>query len=373
MSLRVKDRVAESTVTTGTGTLTLAGALAGFQGFSAVGNGNSCYACVYEVDANGSPSGAWEVFIGTWSTGGTLSRDSVHSSSNGGSAVSFGAGTKYAILVTPADLTNVRDNEQQTALGYGNTATGTQSAAIGNNATASGEFSAAFGSGPLEGITASGYGSVAVGAIQCLASENYTAALGVACTASGKYATASGVYCAASGYCATASGYKATASGHYSGAFGSNLTNAVDSTVEVGADNTHKLATTPTGLTFAGRYLPQLLSTTTGINAKTVAATTLYTVPAGKTLVVTKAVVRCTAASAISNGPTAAVKVSGGSAILASLAMNGLTATGKAATLDNDDEAFVLGNAGDAIQLDLTNAATGTSQTVAVDLIGYLV
>lgn len=110
MSLQIKDRVAESSTTTGAGTLTLDGAITGYQAFIAVGNGNTCNACVYAVDAYGNPSGAWEVFAGTYTASGTtLSRTSVLASSNGGSAVNFGAGTKFVILVAPASQLVQRD------------------------------------------------------------------------------------------------------------------------------------------------------------------------------------------------------------------------------------------------------------------------
>jgi hypothetical protein len=94
-----RDRVKETTTTTGTGSLALGGAVAGFQSFAAVGNGGTCYACIYAVDSNGLPSGDWEVFVGTYSTTGpTLARTTVLSSSNGGAAVNFPAGTKHVIL-----------------------------------------------------------------------------------------------------------------------------------------------------------------------------------------------------------------------------------------------------------------------------------
>lgn len=99
------DRVLETTTTTGTGTLTLAGAVTGHQSFAAVGNGNTCPFCVYAVDGDGNPSGDWEVSIGTYtSSGTTLSRTTVLASSNGGSAVNFGAGTKRVALVLPASF-----------------------------------------------------------------------------------------------------------------------------------------------------------------------------------------------------------------------------------------------------------------------------
>lgn len=91
------DRVKETSTTTGTGTLTLAGAVAGFQSFSAVGNGNTCYYCIEE-----SATGAWEVGLGTYTSAGTtLARTTVLASSTG-SAISLAAGTKNVFLTLPA-------------------------------------------------------------------------------------------------------------------------------------------------------------------------------------------------------------------------------------------------------------------------------
>jgi len=91
MALILADRVRETTTTTGTGSVTLAGALTGFQTFSAaVGDGNTTY---YVIAGQGTS--AWEVGIGTYaSAGNTLARTTVLSSSNGGSLVNFSAGTK---------------------------------------------------------------------------------------------------------------------------------------------------------------------------------------------------------------------------------------------------------------------------------------
>jgi hypothetical protein len=97
MALVYADRVRETTATTGTGTLTLAGAAAGFRSFAAVGNGNTCHYCV-ESDA-----GDWEVGLGTYTASGTtLARTTVLASSNGGSAVNLPAGTKRVFLTVPA-------------------------------------------------------------------------------------------------------------------------------------------------------------------------------------------------------------------------------------------------------------------------------
>lgn len=101
MALVVKDRVKETTTTTGTGTITLAGAATGFQAFSAIGNGNTTF---YTIAGQGTSE--WEVGIGTYtSSGTTLSRDSVLSSSNSGSKVNFSAGTKDVFVTYPAGRT----------------------------------------------------------------------------------------------------------------------------------------------------------------------------------------------------------------------------------------------------------------------------
>ena len=108
MALVVKDRVRETSTTTGTGTLTLAGAITGFQAFSAIGNGNTTYYTIFDPT-----SGAWEVGIGTYtSSGTTLSRDSVLESSNSGSIVNFGAGTKDVFVTYPAERSVMTDVEQ---------------------------------------------------------------------------------------------------------------------------------------------------------------------------------------------------------------------------------------------------------------------
>ena len=101
MAFVLADRVKETTTTTGTGTVTLAGASAGYQSFSAVGNGNTTY---YTIAAQTGTE--WEVGIGTYtSSGTTLSRTTVLSSSNSGSLVNFSAGTKDVFVTYPAEFT----------------------------------------------------------------------------------------------------------------------------------------------------------------------------------------------------------------------------------------------------------------------------
>ena len=99
MALVTADRVRETTTVVGTGPATLLGAVTGFQSFAVVGAGNTCYYCV--ADQSG---GNWEVGLGTYSSiGPTLTRTTVLSSSSGGSAVSFTAGTKDVFITYPAE------------------------------------------------------------------------------------------------------------------------------------------------------------------------------------------------------------------------------------------------------------------------------
>jgi hypothetical protein len=98
MALIVADRVKEVTTTTGTGTYTLGGAVDGFQAFSAVtvDTDTVYYAITDDTD--------WEVGIGTiGGTQTTLARTTILSSSNSGSAVNWGAGTKNIFLTYPAE------------------------------------------------------------------------------------------------------------------------------------------------------------------------------------------------------------------------------------------------------------------------------
>jgi hypothetical protein len=98
MPLVLKDRVKETTTTTGTGTITLLGAATGYQAFSVIGNGNTVYYCIAE-----QAGPAWEVGIGTYTASGTtLSRDTILASSNSGNLVNFGAGTKDVFCTYPA-------------------------------------------------------------------------------------------------------------------------------------------------------------------------------------------------------------------------------------------------------------------------------
>ena len=103
MALVIKDRVKETTTTTGTGTYTLAGAEVGFQSFSTIGNGNTTY---YTV-TNG---GDWEVGIGTYTASGTtLARTTILSSSNSDNAVDWSVGEKFVFVTQPSSKASFLD------------------------------------------------------------------------------------------------------------------------------------------------------------------------------------------------------------------------------------------------------------------------
>ena len=104
MSIVLADRVMETTTTTGTGTVSLAGAKTGYRGFVA---GAGAAAVVYYTiagQAGGAAEGEWEVGMGTVTDAApdTLSRTTILSSSNAGAAVDFSAGTKDVFLTLPA-------------------------------------------------------------------------------------------------------------------------------------------------------------------------------------------------------------------------------------------------------------------------------
>lgn len=99
MAFVIKDRVRESTTTSGTGAITLLGAAVGFQTFSsAIGNANNTFYVIADQAGTNFEGG-----IGTYtSSTNTLSRDTVLFSSNAGALVTFGTNTKDVWVDYPA-------------------------------------------------------------------------------------------------------------------------------------------------------------------------------------------------------------------------------------------------------------------------------
>ena len=115
MAFVLNDRVKETTTTTGTGTVNLAGAETGFESFVAgIGNSNTTYYAIVHQSLD-----EFEVGLGTITDASpdTLARTTVISSSNSDSAVNFSAGTKDVFCTLPASKAIVEDGSDNIALG----------------------------------------------------------------------------------------------------------------------------------------------------------------------------------------------------------------------------------------------------------------
>jgi hypothetical protein len=111
MALVLYDRVQQTGTANTTVSFTLSGSVTGYQSFSVVGNGNTTY---YGATDG---SGNWEVGIGTYATGGTLTRTTILSSSNSGSAVTF-SGTVSVFVTYPSERSvNLDGSSNVSALG----------------------------------------------------------------------------------------------------------------------------------------------------------------------------------------------------------------------------------------------------------------
>lgn len=143
-------------------------------------------------------------------------------------------------------------------------------------------------------------------------------------------------------------------------------TNTSTGSVRLTIDNAGDIFTPAGGLI-------RVLARTNSIDAKTVAATNLYTVPTGKTAIITGAIIRVTAASSISAGPTLGIGVAAGeSDMFASISLSTLTTTANIYGFALVG-ASVPATAGQIIKVGIDTGSTGTSQTISIDLLGYLI
>ena len=111
MALVVYDRVQQTGTANTTVSFTLSGSVTGYQSFSVVGNGNTTFYAATDTTGN------WEVGVGTYATGGTLTRTTILSSSNSGSAVTF-SGTCNVFVTYPSEKSvNLDASGNVTALG----------------------------------------------------------------------------------------------------------------------------------------------------------------------------------------------------------------------------------------------------------------
>jgi hypothetical protein len=103
MALILKDRVKETSSSSGTGNITLGGAFPGYQTFNAViASSSTVYYTIHNLTAGSDDE--WEVGLGTFTSTATLSRDTVLSSSTG-SKINFtaGAGGLEVFITQPAE------------------------------------------------------------------------------------------------------------------------------------------------------------------------------------------------------------------------------------------------------------------------------
>lgn len=120
MALVLADRVQETTTTSGTGTLTLAGAVAGYRTFgSGIGSGNTTYYCIYDQTTQ-----VWEIGLGTVGSG-TLARTTVYSNSSGNTSPLNLAGNTASVFAvyTASKTVNLDASGNVTALGNVTSAT----------------------------------------------------------------------------------------------------------------------------------------------------------------------------------------------------------------------------------------------------------
>ena len=128
MALVLADRVQQTGTANTTVSFTLSGSVTGFQSFAVVGNTNTTYYSASDA------SGNWEVGLGTYSTTGpTLTRTTIYSSSNSGSAVTF-SGTVNVFVTYPSSksinldasgIATISASMQVNSFGVGTAASGT--------------------------------------------------------------------------------------------------------------------------------------------------------------------------------------------------------------------------------------------------------
>jgi hypothetical protein len=112
MALALNDRVQQTGTANTTVSFTLTGSVTGFQSFAVVGNGNTTYYSAFDATGN------WEVGVGTYSTTGpTLTRTTILSSSNSGSAVTFVGSVNVFVTYPSSKSVNLDGSNNVSALG----------------------------------------------------------------------------------------------------------------------------------------------------------------------------------------------------------------------------------------------------------------
>jgi hypothetical protein len=193
MALIVKDRVLESSTTSGTGSFTLTGAQTGYQSFAAIGDGNETYYTIQGKNPDGTLTGEWEVGSGTYTASGTtLSRDYVSSNSLGTSGsfaqIDFSSGDKDVFVTYPSEFSLLGFTSSTSSTGSGSVVLSSNSSFDTNitvngitlgKGSGTGIRNVAFGNSALNANT-TGADNVALGyqAMFLNTTGNYNVALG---------------------------------------------------------------------------------------------------------------------------------------------------------------------------------------------------
>jgi len=152
MALVVKDRVRETSTSTGTANVILSGSVQAFQSFSVIGDGNTTYYAI--VDAT---TGDWEVGIGTYTLATTtLTRNTILESSDGGTAVNFAANVKDVFVTYPAERA-VYGDATNVVTGYTITGGSINNTPIGATTPTTGAFTTLSASSTVSGAGFSTY------------------------------------------------------------------------------------------------------------------------------------------------------------------------------------------------------------------------
>ncbi len=126
------DRVMEVSTTTGTGTMTVAGAVLGYGTLaSRLSVSDTFDYAIFAVDGTGTPTGAWETGVGTYTAANQFTR-SVRQSSNGDALVNFASGTKYvALTATASELARIVSGQARSTITKTGTAENLLAADVG--------------------------------------------------------------------------------------------------------------------------------------------------------------------------------------------------------------------------------------------------
>jgi len=117
----------------------------------------------------------------------------------------------------------------------------------------------------------------------------------------------------------------------------------------------------------------EILSITAGVDATSTGVTNLYTVPSGIQVIITHVAYRVTAAASVTVAPDIGVGIAAGEDdIIFPEALTGISAVGDVFISVNDGKS-VFGDSSDAIDMGIDVAATATTLTLEVNLIGFIV